>query len=142
MLRTGVGTPRRAPGDEHGVLGLLVGKDTARPEHMPRYALLMTADISDLQGHIEEFIVRVRGGETVFVTDREKVIAKLEPATEAQLDEENQAWIDDLVRRGVATSPIEQMTPEENERLLAEVLNSPPLPDIVAAVLKEREEGW
>jgi antitoxin (DNA-binding transcriptional repressor) of toxin-antitoxin stability system/predicted nucleic acid-binding protein len=86
----------------------------------------MTADLLDLQGRIAEYIARVRRGETVFITDDEKIIAKLEPVAEAEIAEDEQAWIDDLVRRGIATAPAEQMTPQENERLIAELLNSPP----------------
>lgn len=102
----------------------------------------MTADVQDLLGHLAEYMDRVRGGETVFITDQEHVIAKLEPATEADILEDEEAWIADLVRRGIATAPRERMSAADNEKLLAQLSNQPPLPDIVAAVTLEREEGW
>ena len=102
----------------------------------------MTADLADLRDHLTEYLDRVRRGETVLITDHQKVIAKLQPAVQGEIQEDDRAWVDDLVRRGIAVAPEEPMTSDENEELLAEVMSAPPLPDLVAAVLTEREEGW
>lgn len=102
----------------------------------------MTADLAELKDHLAEYLDRVRGGETVLITDHERIIAKLQPAAQDEIEQDDQVWIHDLVRRGIAAAPEEPMTQEENERLLLEVAGRAALPDLVAVVLAEREDGW
>lgn len=93
-----------------------------------------TANISFAKDHLSELIDRVKAGHTITILDRRRPVARLSPAA----PEEGEAWIRDLVRRGVLTEPRKPCDPRALDRI--------PLPrprkgaDIVAAVIADRED--
>lgn len=57
--------------------------------------------VSDLKNRLSHYLRLVRGGESVLVTDRDRVIARIEPAGESAAAESDEGrWLDDLERRG------------------------------------------
>jgi len=58
-----------------------------------------TANISYTRNHFSEVIDRVKGGETVLITDRNRPVARIEPAMSS--DVEGSELKASLVRRGV-----------------------------------------
>jgi len=92
--------------------------------------------VSDLKNRLSHYLRLVRGGESVLVTDRDRVIARIEPAGDlAAADNDEGRWLDDLERRGVIR--------RGNGRLpRGWLLRRPRLKaDLVGALLEERHSG-
>src|SRR5688572_26861241 len=49
-----------------------------------RHHLAMNVKIAELKNHLSAYLRRVRRGESILVLDRDRVIARLEPATDAR----------------------------------------------------------
>src|SRR5262249_17529127 len=47
-----------------------------------RYGSAMTVDFADLSAHLAEYLARVRAGETIFVEDKDHVLAKIAPVSD------------------------------------------------------------
>jgi antitoxin (DNA-binding transcriptional repressor) of toxin-antitoxin stability system len=63
--------------------------------------------IEQLKDRLGEYVRLAAAGETVLVTDRDRVVAELGPprAARPRTAEEEDAIIQDWVRRGIATAP-------------------------------------
>ncbi len=92
--------------------------------------------IAELKNRLSYYLRRVQRGESILVCDRDRVIARIErvgahgPVTETDAE-----WLDRLERRGV----IRRGTAKPTREWLA---RKPSVgADVVAALLREREEG-
>jgi prevent-host-death family protein len=92
--------------------------------------------VSKLKDQIIAYLKKVRAGQTVLVTDRNKPIARLEPIGPTDSDSER---IAELVRQGLVTMPkAPPLTIEEIRRMRPVV----PGARLLEALLEERESGW
>src|SRR5450759_890079 len=58
--------------------------------------------VSDLKNSLSHYLRLVRRGETVLVSDRNRVIARIDPAGDvASAETDDARWLDDLERRGI-----------------------------------------
>jgi antitoxin (DNA-binding transcriptional repressor) of toxin-antitoxin stability system len=64
---------------------------------------MKTVGIRELKDHLSEYLRRVRGGESVLVTDRGEVVAEFSPPTRGADDTSLPAGLLALARRGLAT---------------------------------------
>lgn len=101
------------------------------------YVLHMAqANISELKNRLSYYLNRVRRGESVLVLDRDRVIARIEPAGRSTSEPtEDSRWLDDLERRGVVRRGSGKLPREwlaRRPKLKA---------DLVRALLDEREGG-
>ncbi|MCW5696234.1 MAG: prevent-host-death protein [Bauldia sp.] len=75
---------------------------------------MRTVGMKVLKNRLSEYVKLARGGETVFVTDREQVVAELRPPSGQPSDAirpRTEAEImDDLVRRGLASPARTRLT--------------------------------
>jgi antitoxin (DNA-binding transcriptional repressor) of toxin-antitoxin stability system len=98
----------------------------------------MTSNIAELQEHLSQYLRRVRAGETIWVKDRDRIIAKIEPVREADL-ENDEARMAELVAEGIVAAPKETMASEELEAFLSDPVKLNKRLDVVAMLLDERE---
>jgi antitoxin (DNA-binding transcriptional repressor) of toxin-antitoxin stability system len=63
---------------------------------------MKTVGIRELKDHLSEYLRRVRGGESVLVTDRGEVVAEFSPPTRGAADTSLPAGLLALARRGLA----------------------------------------
>ena len=92
--------------------------------------------VSDLKNRLSHYLRQVQRGESVLVSDRNRVIARIDPAGDvAASDPDDGRWLDDLERRGVVRRGA--------GRLPRGWLGRRPnvKADVVGALLKEREQG-
>ncbi len=58
--------------------------------------------VSELKNRLSHYLRQVRRGESVLVSDRDQVIARIEPAGDvASAGTDDAKWLDDLERRGI-----------------------------------------
>lgn len=91
--------------------------------------------VSELKNRLSHYLRRVRGGATLLVCDRDRVIARLEPADDGDAATDDAAWIADLERRGTlrrATATLPRTWLSRRPKVRA---------DVVRALLDERDEG-
>ena len=105
------------------------------------YHHAMTSNIAELKDHLSQFLRRVRAGETIWVKDRDRIIAKIEPVRDDERQSDDEAWMADLVANGVAQPPKEKMTKKQVEELLSEPVKPRKKVSAVATLLRERVEG-
>jgi len=98
--------------------------------------MTMQANISEVKNRLSYYLARVRRGESVLVLDRDRVIARIEPAGGSASDStDDSRWLDELERRGVVRRGSGRLP----RRWLA---RRPKVKaDLVRALLEEREEG-
>ena len=92
--------------------------------------------ISELKNHLSRYLRQVQRGQPVLVTDRHRVIARIDAAGDLPSGPgEDGQWLSDLERRGIVRRGI--------GRLPREWLGQRPQvkADVVAALLDERQEG-
>lgn len=65
-----------------------------------------------LKNKLSEYVRLAAGGETVLITDRDRVVAELVPPTPGRATALDDAVLADLVRRGCLTPPL---VPSEGE---------------------------
>jgi len=96
---------------------------------------MLAVKISQLKNRLSEYLDRVRRGETILVQDRDRVIARIEPAGERDRPGTDAAWLAELERSGVVR--------RASKRLGAGWLKRRPTvkADVVGAVLDERAKG-
>jgi prevent-host-death family protein len=102
---------------------------------------MLRVKIAELKNHLSRYLRAVRSGEEVEVMDRERPIAWLSPIGSpgekggSSTTAEEKARFDELVRQGLIR--------RARGRIPQEVLRKPPpgKPGVLAALLKEREEG-
>jgi antitoxin (DNA-binding transcriptional repressor) of toxin-antitoxin stability system len=98
--------------------------------------MTVQAKISELKNRLSHYLGRVRRGESVLVLDRDRVIARIDPAggpRSAQASDSD--WLDDLERRGIirrAAGPLPRGWLARRPEVKADVVN---------ALLEEREES-
>jgi antitoxin (DNA-binding transcriptional repressor) of toxin-antitoxin stability system len=94
------------------------------------------AKISELKNRLSHYLARVRRGESILVLDRDRVIARIEPAGRSPSEPtDDSRWLDELERRGVVrrgTRPLPRGWLARRPKLKA---------DLLRALLDEREEG-
>lgn len=97
---------------------------------------MKTVKIAELKNRLSYYLRRVQRGDSILVCDRDRVIARIERAGgHAGVPESDAEWLERLERRGV----IRRGTGKLSRRWLA---NRPRVKaDIVAALLRDREEG-
>lgn len=97
---------------------------------------MKTVKIAELKNRLSYYLRRVQRGDSILVCDRDRVIARIERAGgDASVPESDAEWLERLERRGV----IRRGTGKLSRRWLA---NRPRVKaDVVAALLRDREEG-
>ena len=97
---------------------------------------MKTVKIAELRNRLSYYLRRVERGESILVSDRDRVIARIDRVgPHAPAPESDAEWLDRLERRGVirrATGKPTQEWLDRRPRVGA---------DVVAALLKERDEG-
>jgi antitoxin (DNA-binding transcriptional repressor) of toxin-antitoxin stability system len=96
----------------------------------------VTVKIAELKNRLSHYLRRVQRGESILVCDRDRVIARIERAGSIErVADDDAAWLDRLERRGV----IRRGSGTVSRKWLA---SAPRVKaDVVAAVLRERDEG-
>jgi antitoxin (DNA-binding transcriptional repressor) of toxin-antitoxin stability system len=92
--------------------------------------------VSALKNRLSHYLRLVRGGETVLVSDRDQVIARIEPAGDLSSTGTGDAgWLDDLERRGIVRRGAGKLPRGWLGRRPAVSV------DLVGALLEERRDG-
>src|SRR3989338_8899218 len=101
-----------------------------------RDRMVRPVKIAELKNRLSYYLRRVQRGESILVCDRDRVIARIERVDpHAPGPESDAAWLDRLERRG----GIRRGTGKLSRQWLA---RRPPVgADVVAALLRERDEG-
>jgi antitoxin (DNA-binding transcriptional repressor) of toxin-antitoxin stability system len=93
------------------------------------------AKISELKDRLSHYLGRVRRGESILVLDRERVIARIEPAgSRGAAPSDESEWLDALELRGSirrAVQPLPRGWLARRPKVVA---------DVVKALLEERDE--
>lgn len=96
---------------------------------------MKTVNIAELKDHLSEYLRLVRRGQSILVCDRNRVVARIEPAGAAAVSDDEEAWLEELERRGTirrAARSLGRKWLEQRPKVGA---------DVVAALLEERDEG-
>jgi prevent-host-death family protein len=110
--------------------GLVIAKSSGHIEAMP------VVKVSELKNRLSHYLRLVRRGESVLVSDRDRVIARIEPAGDAASTESDEArWLDDLERRGIVRRGAGKLPRGWLARRTKVKAN------VVDALLEERREG-
>jgi len=95
---------------------------------------MKTVSISDLKNRLSYYLRLVREGEALLITDRGRVIARIDPAG-AAVEGGDYEWLASLDQEGVISRGKGKLSP-------AWLKQRPPVrADVVAALLEEREKG-
>jgi len=92
-----------------------------------------TANIATTKNQLSRLLERVKQGETILITDRQRPVARLQPLAPAD------AGLEGLVSSGVITAPEQAL--DFAEFLATPCAESRPGCELAAAVIEEREEG-
>jgi antitoxin (DNA-binding transcriptional repressor) of toxin-antitoxin stability system len=95
------------------------------------------ANISYTRNHLSEMLDRVRAGESVLIVDRQRPVARLEPAGGGVAG--GQAWQVDLARRGLLRSARRSFDPLVLKAMF--LLGGKGKVDILRVLLVEWEAG-
>jgi antitoxin (DNA-binding transcriptional repressor) of toxin-antitoxin stability system len=85
-----------------------------------------------LKNRLSEYIRLAAEGETVLVTDRDRVVAEITPPSGTRAEQVSDALLADLVRRGIITPPLQRGIPPR--RPIA------PLEEVLEALAANRED--
>jgi antitoxin (DNA-binding transcriptional repressor) of toxin-antitoxin stability system len=92
--------------------------------------------IAELKNRLSYYLRRVRQGESILVSNRDRVIARIDRVSgDAGLPRSDAEWLDRLERRGAVRRGFGKPSPQWLARRPAVGV------DVVAALLQEREEG-
>ena len=91
--------------------------------------------IRQLKDRLSEYVRLAAGGETVLVTDRDRVVAELGPPQPSRSSRPLDAVVADWVRRGLASLPSLPVGTEPPGRKVM------PLDRIVADLARDRDDG-
>jgi antitoxin (DNA-binding transcriptional repressor) of toxin-antitoxin stability system len=97
---------------------------------------MTVVNISELKNRLSYYLSRARRGETLLVRDRDRVIARIEPAGESQGTPKGDAeWLRALEDQGVIR--------RRTRKLPGDWLDARPgaKADVVRTLLRERQEG-
>src|SRR5438034_3512634 len=101
-----------------------------------RQSASVTVKIAELKNRLSHYLRRVQRGESILVCDRDRVIARIERAgTHSPVPGDDAEWLDRLERRGVVrrgSGTLSRKWIHGKPRVRA---------DVVAALLRERDEG-
>jgi len=86
--------------------------------------------VKALKNRLSEYLRLVAGGETVLVTDRDRVVAELAPPRAGRADRLEDVWLAEAVREGWLTPPL----------LRGEPLPEAPAVTTIDALLTELDE--
>lgn len=95
-----------------------------------------TVKIAELKNRLSYYLRRVQRGESILVCDRDRVIARIERVGDREpLSESEAEWLDRLERQGIVR--------RGSGRLPRGWIKQKPAvrADVVAALLRERDEG-
>lgn len=96
---------------------------------------MKAVNVAELKNRLSHYLRLVRRGEAILVRDRDRVIARLEPAGDAGAAGEPAEHLADLERRGI----VRRGRPPLPRELLA---RRPKVKaDVVAALLRERRDS-
>jgi antitoxin (DNA-binding transcriptional repressor) of toxin-antitoxin stability system len=85
-----------------------------------------------LKNRLSEYIRLAAEGETVLVTDRDRVVAEITPPSGTRAEQVSDALLADLVRRGIITPPLQRGIPPR--------LPIAPLEEVLEALAASRED--
>lgn len=92
--------------------------------------------IAELKNRLSYYLRRVRQGESILISNRDRVIARIDRVSgDAGLPGSDAEWLDRLERRGAVRRGFGKPSPQWLARHPAVGV------DVVAALLQEREEG-
>ncbi len=96
---------------------------------------MKSVTIAELRDHLSRYLQRVARGESILVRNRQRIVARLEPAGQARRVEGDPDRLADLEARGI-------LRPGQG-RINAKLLARRPRvrANVIAALLDEREEG-
>lgn len=94
------------------------------------------ATITEAKNGLSALIDQVKAGESILITDRGVPVARLEPASTVNDDDDGR--IDRLVRAGLAT----RGTGDYTEFLRRPLVDTVDGSSVVELVLEERASGW
>ena len=97
---------------------------------------MKTVKIAELRNRLSYYLRRVQRGETILVSNRDRIIARIERVeSHPPGSEQDREWLDRLERRGVIR--------RGTGKLPREWLNRRPAvaADVVRALLKDRDDG-
>jgi antitoxin (DNA-binding transcriptional repressor) of toxin-antitoxin stability system len=95
-----------------------------------------TVKIAELKNRLSYYLRHVQRGESILVCDRDRVIARIDRvAANARVSESDGEWLDRLYRRGAIRRGVGKLSPQWLSRRPAVGA------DVVAALLRERDEG-
>jgi antitoxin (DNA-binding transcriptional repressor) of toxin-antitoxin stability system len=92
------------------------------------------AGIAELKNRLSYYLGFVRRGQSVLIYDRDRVIARIEPARASDTGDDD--WTVGLQQSGILRSPAAPLGKDWLRHRPA--VNA----DVIAAVLAERESGW
>ena len=97
---------------------------------------MKSVNVAELKNRLSHYLRTVRRGESLLVRDRDRVIARIEPAGDrAEVVGEDDRWLADLEQRGIlrrGEGPVPPGFLAKRPRAKA---------DVVGALLRERQEG-
>ena len=97
---------------------------------------MKTVKIAELKNRLSYYLRRVRQGESILVSDRDRVIARIDRvSSDAGPPGSDAEWLDRLERRGAVRRGFGKPSRQWLARRPAVRV------DVVAALLQEREEG-
>ena len=92
--------------------------------------------VSDLKNGLSHYLRLVRRGESVLVSDRNRVIARIDPAGDAaSAGTDDARWLDELERRGIVRRGVGKLPRGwlgHRPKVRA---------DVVGALIEERQDG-
>jgi antitoxin (DNA-binding transcriptional repressor) of toxin-antitoxin stability system len=91
--------------------------------------------VKALKNRLSEYLRLVAAGETVLVTDHDRVVAELAPPTAGRAARLEDAWLAEAVREGWLTPPLSGPAP------LPDGVGLAPLSEILESLATDREEG-
>jgi antitoxin (DNA-binding transcriptional repressor) of toxin-antitoxin stability system len=98
--------------------------------------VMSVVKVSVLKNRLSHYLRLVRRGETVLVSDRDQVIARIEPAGDlASVQTDDVRWLDDLERRGVIRRGAGKLHRSWLGRRPSVAV------DVVGALLEDRRDG-
>ena len=92
------------------------------------------AKIAELKNRLSYYLRFVRAGQPVLVYDRDRIIARIEPVTDAE-SVPAEDWVAELVRVGVLRAPRAKLPVDWLKQRKAVKA------DLVSALLEERDTG-
>ncbi len=81
--------------------------------------MMRAVGLKTLKNRLSEYVRIAAGGETVLITDRDRVVAELSPPAQGRAQRLNDAALAELVRQGVITPAVSGPGPRPARRPVA-----------------------